>query len=1049
MRRLNLTAKMAIAFSVLFFVIFTGCAISLFYYFEGHYKELVANQQYELISEVARGLDRKINEAQKLIGLAIGNPPQDIINNTQRLKSFFIDKIKNKPFLSHYFDHGIILFSKDGDIIGEYPEENKRDIKNFADREYLQETIKTKKPYISKPYLSSKPPYEPVIMFTHPLFNQDGELVAVIGGGLRLTKENFLGDLTRVKIGKTGYVYLFDKDRRIIIHPDRSRIMKQDVPVGVNKLFDMAIEGFEGTDETVTSRGLHAITSFKRLTNKDWILGANYPVKEAYSSIRKAQWYLGWFTGIGIAVSIIIIIFLMRGFLNPLSILTRQIQEIGEGTYETRSVKVNGAGEIGELASSFNEMLKKLSEREDALKTTLKSLKEREARIRAILDNTVEGIITINEEGIIEDFNPAAEHIFGYSAQEVIGRDVNILMPEPYNREHKEYIKRYLATGETKVIGARIEIVGRRKDGGIFPMEISVSEVKIGDRRIFTGLLRDITERKQTEEELIKARDLAEAANKAKSNFLASMSHEIRTPMNAIIGMADLLMDTKLSDDQLRYIQVFKNAGENLLNIINDILDISKIEAGHLEIESTGFDIIELIEKTCEFMSSKGHEKGLEVACRIQKDVPQYLIGDPVRIRQVLTNLMGNAIKFTEKGEVVVEVSLVEKGFRAKDSVIKHMAEGSPPLHGDVTLMFSVRDTGIGIPEDKINTIFDKFTQVDASITRKYGGTGLGLTISKSLVRLMGGDLWVESEVGKGSTFSFTIPFSIQESCPERPYDRRKEIKNLKVLIIDDNATNRMILTETISNWCREVQEAEDGLQGIKKLKDAKQKGIPFGLLLLDYHMPGMDGLEVVEMIRKDPSISETPIIMLTSDYARQHSSRLKDLNIPSFITKPIKRSELLTAIYNLAGESTETEGNFCRPKEKKEGLVDLRRLKILISEDNEDNRLLIKAYLKNTPYELHFAENGEEAVRLYKEGRYNLVLMDIQMPVMDGYEATRQIRMWETESRAEKTPVVALTAFALKEEIQKSIDAGCDAHIPKPIKKTTLIEVIERYARP
>ncbi|MCX8110266.1 MAG: PAS domain S-box protein [Syntrophorhabdaceae bacterium] len=1169
MKRLNLTAKMAIVFSMLFFVIFTTGAFSLFYYFEGHYKGLIANQQFELISELARGLDRKINEAQKLISLAIGNPPPHVINNPKRLKSFFLEKVKGKPFLSHYFDHGIFLFSKNGDIIGEYPEETERDKYNFSDQDYIQETIKKEKPYISKPYLSSKPPYEPIIMFTHPLFNQDRELMAIIGGGLRLTKENFMGDIARVKIGNTGYVYLFDVERRIIIHPDRSRIMQQDVPVGANKLFDRAIEGFEGTEETITSRGLHSITSFKRLKNKHWILGANYPVEEAYSSIKRARWYLGFFVGIGVTLTIITIIILMKGFLNPLTTLTKQIKEIGEGTHDRKSVEVNAEGEIEALASSFNEMLKKLSDREEVVKTTLKSLQEREARIRAILDNSVEGIITINEEGVIEDFNPAAEYIFGYAAHEVLGQDVSILMPAPYSSEHKGYIKKYLTTGEKKVIGKRIEIIGRRKDGNKFPMEISISEVKIGERSIFTGLLRDITERKKTEEELkklsraiehssavviitdfdgiieyvnpkftqvtgytreeamgkrpnivksgetpleeykklwdtiksgeewtglfhnkkkngdyywvstsispvkdskgnithfvgiqeditqikkaeeelIKAKEIAETANKAKSIFLASMSHEIRTPMNAIIGMADLLMDTQLNSDQLRYVQVFKHAGENLLNIINDILDLSKIESGRLEIESIGFDIIELIEKTCDVMSIKGYEKGLEMACRIHRDVPQRIIGDPVRIRQVLINLIGNAIKFTERGEVVIEVSSVKQGSVVNGTDVQHEIEVDPLGSDRVILKFSVRDTGIGIPKEKINTIFDKFTQVDASTTRKYGGTGLGLTISKSLVRLMGGDLWVESEIGKGSTFSFTIPSAVQEGYFDRLSDKETEIENLRILIIDDNATNRMILTETISNWCQEVQEAESGHQGIKKLKDAKQKGISFSLILLDYHMPEMDGFEVAETIRKDPSISDIPIIMLTSDYARQHAARSKELNISSFITKPIKRSELLTAIFNVSGDILKIDGLY-RPEEKKEAFEDLRKLKILISEDTEDNRLLIKSYLKNTPYELHFAENGDEAVRLYKEGRYNLILMDIQMPVMDGYEATRQIRKWEMESGIEKTPVVALTAFALKEEIQKSIDAGCDAHISKPIKKTALIEVIERYAR-
>ncbi|MBF0195683.1 MAG: transporter substrate-binding domain-containing protein, partial [Magnetococcales bacterium] len=812
---------------------------------------------------------------------------------------------------------------------------------------------------------------------------------------------------------------------------------------------------------------------------------------------------------------------------------------------------------LGERAASA--MRSANDELEDRVKERTRALSDSEKRIRSIINNAADGIIVINYRGIIQEFSPAAERIFGYNRHEAVGKNVKMLMGEPYHSQHDGYLKRYLDGNAPQVIGLNREVVGRRKDGTSFPMDLSVGEAILGKEHVFTGMVRDVThrkeaetllkesqerqelalkggelgfwdvcldtgltvvnkryteifgfpadnlelnrdewmqrihpedkqvvldigkryrsgetsvyevefrvitpegdtrwviskgavversedgiiyrmvgtvqdisERKQVEKVLAKAKEVAEDATKAKSDFLANMSHEIRTPMNAIIGMSHLALQTDLNRKQSDYINKISNAANALLGIINDILDFSKIEAGKMDMEETPFHLSEVLENLANIISVKVREKNLELLIASDPMAPNGLLGDPLRLGQILINLANNAVKFTNSGEIVVRVELKE----LQDT--------------RVTLLFSITDSGIGMTEEQVGKLFKSFSQADASTTRKYGGTGLGLTISKKLTEMMGGKIWVESIPDVGSSFKFTANFGLTNEIASSCAIPDVDLRGIKVLVVDDSSIAREILQLLAQSLSFSVELAPSGEEALELIRKADGDGKPYKLILMDWKMSGLDGVETSKKIKADTSLNNQPKVVMVTSYDKDELlQNIQDNSVDGFLSKPVTPSTLMDAAMVALGYEEKPNLDANDGSLGLEAVKNIRGAKILLVEDNEINQQVAQELLELAQLVVEVAENGQIAVEKIKATTFDAVLMDIQMPVMDGYSATKEIRK---DPAFNDIPILAMTANAMAGDRAKCLDAGMNDHVSKPISPKDLYQALASWVKP
>jgi PAS domain S-box-containing protein len=938
-----------------------------------------------------------------------------------------------------------------------------------------------------------------------PLYDTNREIIGILHVGVSNNITAIRNAIMRLKIGKSGYVFILGgkgKQRgRYLISKDGLRdgeviwgstdleghrfvqsIVRKAIACQPGQIATERYQ-WKGRADALPRQKITHLTYYEPW---DWIIASSAYEDEINQSAEiisrgyKSMTRVFALVAVGVAfLGVIGTCLFARRMSNTLGVITeaaakmtehdlprlvRTMDAVNEGDFSVtfhfdhEPVKIASGDELGTMANAFNRMNRALVNVGGAFTTMMANLRDltglleqkvaertseleaSERKLSSIIDFLPDATLVIDRQGKVIAWNRAMEKMTGIASGQMVGKgnfeyslpffgerrptliDLVINRDESLERQYDAFRQ------ENKTLFAEF-CSHRLKEIPVY-LFTAASTLRDANGRVIGSIetLRDVTQWKMIEKELIEARYIAEDATRAKSEFLANMSHEIRTPMNGILGMAELLLDTPLNDEQGDYLRTVQSSADALLGIINDILDFSKIEAGKLNFEELDFDLRLALDEMAELASIKADEKGLEFASYVHPNVPSLLSGDPGRLRQVLLNLVSNAVKFTHRGEVVVEVSLVsEEADRA-------------------ILRFSVRDTGIGIAKDRLGRLFKSFSQVDSSTTRKFGGTGLGLAISKRLVEMMRGKIGVESRKGRGSTFFFTAELKKQDSDglePEMGF-MPENIQGRRILAVDDNAVNLMIMQSYLQSWLCSATVVDSAEKAIELMKTAAQKNEPYDMAIIDFMMPEMDGRELGEAIKACPELKNTHMILLASRGMRGDAAKARIAGFDAYLTKPIKQSQLFDAVVSVFGKPLNCAGKDMGSIVTKHTIAETskKRLKILLVEDNPVNQKVALIHLRKFGYAADVSNNGLEAVEAVKTRHYDLVLMDVQMPEMDGYEATRAIR-----GAGYRMPIIAMTANAMKGDREKCLASGMDDYISKPVNPKLLLEKINQWA--
>ncbi len=979
-----------------------------------------------------------------------------------RLSAIFSSILRARP---HYMKIRFIGVADEGRELIRVDQKNEKIIRTTEanlqsknHRPYFQKTIKRNSGeyYFSDVTLNkehgqiSQPP-TPTLRLSTPVYTSQGEIFGIIV--ISVNYKEFLSSL-QDRTDKIESLYVTNSAGNYLVHPEKDKefgfeygrdnfifndfpSLKKDWKTGqqeysfFSKSKNQFVHYFELPFDSANSERFLGIAL---AASKDTILYSALIVRNRTFMIALLL------TAMVSAFAVL----LSQHFITPLNQIISAVR-----TYDPKkknlSLQINRSDEVGELASAFSLLTQNLEKEIDARIKNLKCVEESESKMKAVLNTVIDGILTINEKGIVSSFNPAAEKLFGCKAEDVIGKNIKMLMPEQYSSNHDKYIRHHIETGEKKIIGIGREVIGQRMDGTTFPMELSVNHFKSDGHSMFVGTVRDISQRKEAEanvtmymNELEMAKIHADNANQMKSLFLATMSHEIRTPMNGVIGMTELLMETDLNTRQKNYAKTVMSSAETLLVIINDILDFSKIEAGSMEIESIPLDLMQLIDEAADLMMPRVKEKTVELVTRFAPGTPRYLIGDPVRIRQIITNLVSNAVKFTAKGYILVSVESME------DAQV-------PEGHQQIKI--SVKDTGIGIIKEKQDKIFDKFSQADASTTRRYGGTGLGLAICRELSQMMGGDIYVESQEGEGATFWFTMILPEDEKAESYNEEDIEGLQNIRILVVDDMEINRKILKERLDTLGMNCDVCEDGIKALEKLKMGVKNNAPYQMALLDYQMPGLSGEELARAIKDDPDIENIVLTLLTSMGSNGYIKSFREAGFSAFLTKPVRGRDLEKMLALVWKEYSDGNRKIILTPDQLPGAdqenpekFKFSNAHILVAEDNRTNQSFAIQILEDAGCTVTLAENGREAVDMAQDNPPDLIFMDCEMPEMDGYEASQKITEMKKSNILTDIPIVALTANTTDDDRGRSRKAGMCDFLSKPMRKKDILSMVQKW---